>query len=287
MILFIMGLAMGGMDIAMNTAAAMLEAQEDVRIMSAFHGFWSAGAMFGAGIGSLSYGAGIDYVSNMVFISTVLMFMIFLHRKIYVSIQEGGSSEPTSFALPGKHLFVLALVALLVFLAEGAIADWSTLYMKEDLHADLSIAGWGYSAFAMMMALGRFMGDDLTHRIGSRKILIGGNLLVTLSIGSLLMLAHPWIAIAGFAVAGLGFSTIIPVVFSEAAKTPGMNTAANMSAIGSVGYFGFLIGPPMIGFVAESLSLPKALGILALGSLVSALLIKFAWKPATTLVKAK
>lgn len=282
-ILFIMGIGMGGMDIAMNTAAAMIEEQEDVRIMSAFHGFWSLGAMLGAWIGSISYGASIPYSSHMAVVVSLFLLLVFSQRNQYFSISETQPNEDDpSFILPGKNLWVLAIVALLVFLAEGAIADWSALYMTHNLQAKASYAGFGYSAFALMMAVGRFYGDEITEKLGPSNILIGGNILVAVSIGALLLLAHPWIAILGFAVAGFGFSAVVPVVFSEAAKTPGMSTAANMAAIGSVGYFGFLAGPPMIGFVAETLSLPKALGILALASLFSAILIKVALKPKTT-----
>lgn len=279
-ILFVMGIGMGGMDIAMNTAAAMIEEQEEVRIMSAFHGFWSIGAMMGAWIGSVSYGAEVPYTSHMALVVTVFLLIIFLQRNVYFSISDtqAPSDEP-SFILPGKNLLVLAVVALLVFLAEGAIADWSALYMTEDLNAKSTYAGFGYSAFALMMAVGRFYGDEITQKLGPSNILIGGNLLVALSIGGLLLLANPWMAIIGFAVSGFGFSAIVPVVFSEAAKTPGMSTAGNMAAIGSVGYFGFLAGPPMIGFVAETLSLPKALAILAIACVFSASLIKVGWKP--------
>lgn len=278
-ILFLMGLGMGGMDIAINTSAAIIEEKEGVRIMSAFHGFWSSGAMMGAGIGSLTYGAGISYVLYMAVASSFFLFLIFIQRTIYFSIEDANASEEPAFALPGKNLFVLALVALLVFLAEGAIADWSSLYMKENLHTDISYAGLGYSAFAFAMAIGRFFGDGITRSLGPSKILIGGNVLVTLSLGALLILANPLLAILGFALVGFGFSSVVPVIFSEAAKTPGMSTVGNMAAIGSVGYFGFLVGPPLIGFVADTFSLPQALGILAVGSLLSALLIQFAWKP--------
>lgn len=277
-VLFIMGIGMGGMDIAMNTAAAMIEEQEDVRIMSAFHGFWSVGAMMGAWIGSISYGANVPFSSHMAAVVTVFLLLVFLQRKFYFSIAESSPSDEPSFILPGKNLLILAIVALLVFLAEGAIADWSALYMTDNLKAKATYAGFGYSAFALMMAIGRFYGDEIAQKLGPTKILIGGNLLVALSIGGLLLLAHPWIAVVGFAIAGFGFSAIVPVVFSEAAKTPGMSTAGNMAAIGSVGYFGFLAGPPMIGFVAETLSLPEALGILALASLFSAFLIRVGLK---------
>lgn len=279
-VLFFMGISMGGMDIAMNTAAAVVEEQEDVRIMSSFHGFWSTGMMLGSAIGSLTKGAEIAYTPNMAVVSTVFLLLIFFQRSVILPIrEEKGKKEEPAFALPGKNLLVLAVVILLGFLAEGAIADWSTLYMEESLNTDPSYAGWALSAFGLAMASGRFMGDDITRKIGPKKILVGGNLLVAISIGTLLLMANSWVAILGFGIAGIGFATIVPVIFSEAAKTPGMSTGGNMAAIGSVGYFGFLLGPPVIGFIADSLSLPEALGILALSTFLASILVKVAWKP--------
>lgn len=280
LVLFFMGISMGGMDIAMNTAAAVVEEEEDVRIMSSFHGFWSTGMMLGSAIGSLTKGAEIAYTPNMIVIATFFLFIIFLQRSVLLPIKEDKiKEEEPAFALPGKNLLVLAVVILLGFLAEGAIADWSTLYMEESLHTDPSYAGWALSAFGLAMAIGRFMGDDVTKKIGPMNILVGGNLMVAISIGGLLLIANSWVAILGFGIAGIGFAAIVPVIFSEAAKTPGMSTGGNMAAIGSVGYFGFLLGPPVIGFIADYLSLPQALGILALSTFLAAILVKVAWKP--------
>lgn len=283
LILFFVGISMAGMDIAMNICAAVIEEKEDARIMSAFHGCWSTGMMLGSGIGSLGKGEGIPYFEYMIIVVAVFTTLIFLQRKHLLNlVEEAKTEEEAVFALPGKSLFVLAIVALFSFLAEGAIADWSTLYMEKSLMSDIYLVGWALAAFEFSMAIGRFFGDELTEKIGPLWILIGGNLLVAASIGGLLMLSNTWIAILGFGIAGIGFSVIVPVIFSEAAKTPGMSTGGNMTAIGSVGYFGFLIGPPLIGFVAEALSLPQALGLLALVSFLSALLVKFAWKPTTS-----
>ncbi|MEM6801835.1 MAG: MFS transporter [Bacteroidota bacterium] len=283
LILFFMGISLAGMDIAMNICAAVIEEKEEARIMSAFHGCWSTGMMLGSGIGSIGKGAEIPYFEYMIMVATLFTTLIFIQRKHLIKlVEEAPPEEEAIFALPGKSLLVLAIVALFSFLAEGAIADWSTLYMEKSLMSDLYLVGWALAAFELSMAIGRFFGDELTEKIGPLRILIGGNLLVAASIGGLLMLSNTWIAILGFGIAGIGFSVIVPVIFSEAAKTPGMSTGGNMTAIGSVGYFGFLLGPPVIGFVAEALSLPQALGLLALVSLLSALLVRFAWKPAAS-----
>jgi len=272
--LIFFGLTLGGMDIAMNATAATVEHHLGRTIMSSCHGFWSLGGMLGAGTGSLAYGLKLPFLAHVGLLCGLLLLLSLRISHILKPIRFMPSDEPL-FSLPGKALFILALVGFCSFFGEGAIADWSAIYMEDSLHASGFLTGLAYAGFSFMMALGRFFGDAIIDRIGAKRVVRMGASLATLSIGLLLLMGHPIAAIIGFALAGLGFSLIVPVVFSAAAKVPGMRPATSIAAVGSMGYFGLLLGPPFLGFVSDSWGLPSAISLVAMLCALAAILINF------------
>jgi MFS family permease len=155
-------------------------------------------------------------------------------------------------------------------LGEGAAADWSAVYLLNNLGAGPFLAGLGYAFFAAGMTLGRFSGDALRDRFGEVPLVRGGALLAALALGLGLLLGHPLPAILGLACLGIGYAGIVPIIFRRAAMAPGFAPGTALAAVGSVGYMGFLAGPPAIGLVAEVTGLGLALGIVPLLSLVIA-----------------
>lgn len=269
--LMVFGVFHGSIDIAMNTAAAIIEKEQKRVIMSTCHACWSFGAMFGAAVGAWTHANMSLNIHLTLLVLFTCVILIFNHQSL-VSIKGQASSEPI-FALPGKNILLLAFIGFCVFLTEGSVADWSALFMEKSLSAPDNMEGLAYAAFALMMALGRLTGDLFIMKFGGKRILFLGALLTGLSLISVTLVDQPLLAIGCFALAGLGISCGVPVVFSQAAKLPGMVTGASLASVASLGYLGFLIGPPTLGFIAEKIGYTYLILLIAGIALLPAMLI--------------
>lgn len=178
----------------------------------------------------------------------------------------------TAFQMPSRHLAALGVVALCIMMGEGAMADWTAVYLRRIVGTSEGLAATGYAAFSIAMAAGRFGGDFFAARFGAVNLVRGSALLATAGISLALLAPHPAAALSGFALVGAGFATIVPMVFSAAGRTPGMSPGAALASVTTIGYLGFLLGPPLIGFAAEAIGLRAALGLIALTSLLAVFL---------------
>ena len=251
--LYIFGLSNGITDIAMNTLVTELEKEDNVQIMSAAHGFFSLGGVV-AGLGSFFIPLINNPFLHMLGIAMLVLVINFFLRKVYIH-QKSAPVEKEPFSLKLlKPLFVLGLIGFISFASEGAIVDWSALYLKEVAMAPTSLFGAGFLAFSITMTLGRFLGDNVSERIGSYKILALGA--VVASLGYLLVLStNAYLAILGFAFIGLGLSVIVPELFRIGGKAKGVDAAQGIAFIAGIGYLGFLSGPVLLGFLAEQFNL--------------------------------
>ncbi|MEZ4776798.1 MAG: MFS transporter [Bacteroidia bacterium] len=253
--LFIGGMASGAMDIAMNAVAASMEKQYTTVIMSTCHGFFSLGGMVGAFIGSAMIGFKVDPFLQMAISAIGLIAVLWLYIKpqVWLSGQEEGDTGP-AFTLPTKPLLGLALVGVCIMLGEGAIADWSAVFIEDLTYKGSYVAGLGYAGFSMSMTIGRFWGDSIIDRLGARLIVQMGSILA-IGGGLLVITGIPAITISGFILMGLGYSCIVPVLFSASSQVKGVSPSQGIAAVATAGFSGFLIGPVLIGFIAESWSL--------------------------------
>ena len=180
----------------------------------------------------------------------------------------------TERAAPARPLLLLGLVAFCVLFSEGAVADWSTIYLRDTASAGPALAAAGYAAFSLMMAGGRFVGDALTVRLGpARLVRLGGATAaagVALAVGQL----HPWLTVVGFGAVGAGLSSVFPTILAAAGRTKGASPSGSISLVSGVGYAGFLVGPPLIGVVGETWSLRAGIGIIGLAGLLIAVLAR-------------
>jgi fucose permease len=167
------------------------------------------------------------------------------------------------FAPPGRALLGLGLLAFLGLLTEGAMADWTAVYLSHALMTSHAVASAGFAAFSLAMAAGRFGGDWLVGRFGCAAVLRTSASIAALGLGSALVLGQPGPAIVGFGLVGLGIANAIPILFSAAAAVPGLQPGRALAAVAAAGYLGFLAGPPLIGFVADLTSLPLGLAIVS------------------------
>lgn len=271
--LVFVGVSSGSMDVAMNAAAAAIEKHEKKSIMSTCHGFFSFGGMLGATLASLIAGWGMPVFWHFVIMSVLMLILALLFMNEWVKITDH-SAGGHRWSWPGRSLLWLAVIAFCVLLAEGAIADWSAVYLKNTLGGSSFISGLGFAGFSLTMAVGRLYGDILIPKWGARNFLYFGGLLSAFALAGALIIGHPLAAIIGFTIVGLGFSCIVPILFSAGANVPGISAGAGLAAIASMGYVGFMVGPPAIGLLAELYGLQFGLGFVALMSLVIGILGK-------------
>jgi MFS family permease len=271
-VLLLFGAAFGSLDVAMNAQGVAVEKALRRPIMSSLHGMFSLGGMAGAGATALVAAAGIGLVPHFVALC-VLVAPLGLAAcwPMLPAADEGGAPGP-GFARPSAALLLPGLVALAGLLTEGAVADWSAVYLSKSLAAGTSVAAAAFAAFSLAMAAGRFTGDRLVLRFGGDRVLRVGGALAASGLALTLLIGHAVVAILGFAMVGAGLSCVFPVILSTAARTPGLPPSAAIAAVCTVGYVGFLLGPPLIGGLAELLGLPAALGVVvALCGLIAVL----------------
>ena len=273
--LFVFGATNGSLDVAMNAQGAIVEGRYARPIMSSFHALWSVGGLLGAALAGLIATRGIGSGPHFVFAAIGgAVIMLFAVRGL-ISDKPAPASEAghePSFALPTRALLPMGIVALCALIAEGAVGDWGAIYLREGLGSAAGAAAFGYACFALTMAGGRFAGDWLATRFGSGNVVRAGGGLVVAGVGLALITMTPAVAIVGYGLMGAGISCIFPLIMSAAARTPGVKPAAGIAAMATVGYTGFLLGPPLIGGLASIFTLRGALGILAIFGVIIMLL---------------
>ena len=258
--LIYLGITEGLMGVVINAAANAVERKLGRPIMSTCHGMWSLGAMMGAALGSIIVGLNIALAPHLVMISAGVLIPLLLSPKIIRMFDTLPSPEQKKgFQMPNMALLAISLAAFSIFLNEGAIADWSAVYLRETLKSDPYLVGMAYAGYAMFMAIGRFTGDMLIPKLGKKNLVIGGGLLSAISMSVLLILHDPWVAIVGFSLVGLGFSCIVPILYSSAANEPGYTAESAIAVVSTISFTGFFIGPPIIGFISEQYGLSIAL----------------------------
>jgi MFS family permease len=268
--LLLFGACNGLLDVSMNAQAVEVERGYKRPIMSSFHGLFSLGGLVGAGVAGLAMGAGLRDVSHVATVMVVTVLGILgVRHWLAPSVPQPHAHQQT-FMRPSREIVGLGMLAFFALLTEGAMADWSAVYLHDVLRTDSAFAAFGFATCSLMMAIGRFGGDWITKRVGSTRLLQASATLAALGLGSGLLIAAPAAAIIGFGLVGLGIANIIPVLFSAAGRISGMPPGTALAAVASTGYFGLLAGPPLIGVVAEISNLSLALGLVSVGCVLIA-----------------
>ena len=264
-VMFVIGAISALMDVAMNAHGLVLERRYRRPILSSLHAWYSIGGLAGSGTGALAAWAGLDirlHISLVVGIAVAggLLISPFLLR----GGDEVAQERQPFFIKPPRVLLALGAVAFISLLSEGAVGDWSAVYIHKPLHSSQAIAALGYFAFSFMMVAGRLSGDRLTIRYGSVALIRTGGLLAAVSLTAALLIGNPVVAIIGFAGMGAGLAAVVPTVFRAAGTRPDVPPGIGLASVSLIGYFGFLVGPPLIGSINHFIGLPKALGVVAL-----------------------
>ncbi|MFI0368242.1 MFS transporter [Actinomadura sp. 1N219] len=297
--LLLMGASLGLMDVAMNAQGVAVERGYGRPLMSGLHGAYSIGTLVAALIGSGAAHADVPVPLHLTAATAVLVALLLIgcrdlldrsadtvpdHTPPAAAAAPGDAAASASDAAapgappatapatrPGSPptaksssrwlLITLGVIGLCSFVGEGAMADWSAIYLREDLGTGPGAAGLGYVGCAVAMTIGRLAGDRVVARFGPVPVLRTGSLIAALGLGLGLLAGHPVAAVCGFTLFGLGVAVVAPVTFSAAGNVPGVPAAAGISRVTGVGYLGLLGGPPVIGFIAQGVGLTWALAV--------------------------
>ncbi len=260
-VILLFGTLMGCVDVVINVAAVIVEQGIGRRIMSGTHAFWSIGGFVGAGLYGVWVGAmGLTPMQSTLIAAGVILLFTGLFGSRLIPYGGGGGRL---IAIPRGIIVFIGIAAFIAFLSEGAVMDWSGVYLTTVRGFDLALAGVGFSVFSGAMFLMRLLGDAVVQRLGQRRVAVGGALLACA--GILLVMFAPVDALlyAGFFAIGIGAANIVPVFFSLMGKQNVMPIGAAVSAVSTMGYLGILAGPAAIGFVSHLVNLQAAFGILA------------------------
>jgi MFS family permease len=272
--LFLFGFGGDLLNISINVQAVGVEKAQNRSFMNFFHAVFSVGFMTGAALGGFLAKISVLPIYHLCAIAFVVLSTGIISYNILLKQDEKPTEPQPLFAWPDKSLMILGIICLCAMLSEGAMADWSVIYYKKILNKPNGFVTAGFTAFSVAMVTGRFLGDRALKKIGLAKLLLINSLLLVTGMVVALSFSYPIAIIFGFAITGLGLSTMVPLIYSEAGHSKTMSSGVALSAITTIGMFGFLLGPVIIGYISEFTNLRIALSLLILLGGISTMLTR-------------
>ncbi|MCK0119021.1 MFS transporter [Loktanella sp. F6476L] len=258
--LFVFGASIGTLDVAMNVHGAEVEGREGRPLMSNFHAQFSIGSLVGAAMVTVLLSVGVP-IPLTALIGAVLAGGAMLHTRTRLLSVSGNDPEP--FAAPRGVVLLLAALAAITFLVEGAVLDWGALLVIERDLSTAKNAGIGYILFSVAMVIARLGGDRIIRGLGEFRVLIAGGMITICGVALILLADAQVAAFAGFVLIGLGAANLVPIFFSAAGRQTIMPAGLAIASVTTTGYAGVLLGPALIGFTADATSLPSAFWLVA------------------------
>lgn len=272
--LFFFGVGLGSLDVSMNVQAVIVEKASGRTMMSGFHGMFSLGGIVGAAGVAALLGLGVSTLLS------VAMVLVFIAIALLISVPSllayGGNSDGPLFAFPRGVVLLIGIVCFIVFMMEGAVLDWSAVFLSTHHKMAREHAGLGYAAFACAMTVGRLTGDGIVRRLGSYRVVLAGGICAAVGVAVTLVPSWP-VGLFGYLLVGAGCSNIVPVMFSATGRQTIMPESLAVPAISTLGYAGVLAGPAAIGFISHVSSLSVAfllMTLLLVGVSISARFLK-------------
>ncbi len=246
-----LGAFLGAMDVAMNANAIEVEKSMRRAIMSSCHAFWSLGGVLGAGVGGITMGS-LGITAHAVIVTIIAALMLAIAWPITLRDAPHPETKKEKLSLPKTLLpWLVGIMALFSMVPEGAVLDWSALYLRNELGASVAFSGFAFAAFSATMCIMRFAGDLVRDRLGAVRTLRVSAAFALVGMLTAGFAGTAWLAILGFAVAGIGIANMVPIAFSAAGNMPGLQPGIGLSVVTFMGYSGILVAPSVIGFVAE------------------------------------
>lgn len=272
LVLFFFGCSRNLFNISANAQSIGVQAMYDRSIITSFHGIWSIAGFAAAAIGSLMVTCSIPPSWHFLAVCIILtsLCIYFFKDTVHQQPKPHERLEKTKFRIPDKALLKLGFICFAAMACEGTMYDWSAIYLRKAVHASKEMATVGYAIYMVAITLGRLTGDKLAGRIGVKNMLKYSGLLICA--GLLLAAAFPYTITTalGFMMTGFGLSCVVPMVFSMAGKIKHMSGGPAIAGVSTIGYFGFLIIPPAVGFIAEAFNLRWSMALIALfGGLIT------------------
>ncbi|PPJ41855.1 MFS transporter [Pseudoxanthomonas sp. KAs_5_3] len=258
--LAVFGASVGVLDVVMNVQAVIVERASGRAMMSGFHGMYSVGGI--AGAGGVAAALALGATPLVAIACTAVLAALLLAMARSGLLAQGGEGDQPAFVLPRGRVLLVGAVCFAMFLSEGAVLDWSAVFLSTVRQADPATAGFGYVAFAVTMTLGRLTGDRIVQALGAFRVVVCGALVAAAGFTLAILSTSPMAGLAGFALVGAGAANVVPVMFSAAGRQRDMPTHLAVAAVTTMGYAGVLLGPAALGFVAKATSLPMAFGLL-------------------------
>ena len=255
------GAAMGILDVTVNIHAVRVEQLLKKRLMSGMHALWSMGGFLGAGLFTVWHSLGLTALGATACSSTLMVILTLAFMRFLLAGRSGSGGK--KLAAPRGIVVFIALVAGISFLVEGAVMDWSGVFLTEVRSMDISLAGTGFASFSAAMLLMRLLGDAIVNRVGARRVVLAGSIIAIT--GFLIVIFSPAgkFIFLGFFAIGFGCANIVPIFFSLMGRQRDMPLNAAVSSVSTFGYLGVLMGPAAIGFIAHSTSLLASFVLLA------------------------
>ncbi len=260
--------------VSSNATVNIMEKKYDRLLMSTCHGLYSLGGAVSAGLAAFMVSVHVPSGWQIVLVAAIIITIIFFNRHHLLAnmdIIHSGSG----IKLPSLSVLGISFICMVVFMAEGCVADWSAIYFKESLNAPKALVSLGYAGFSIAMTIGRLNGDYIIAATGNKKAVVAGCLLA--AGGFLMVVLSPFIVVAiiGYVIIGFGCSCIVPVLFRASANIPGLSKVEGFAMVTTGGLIGFLTGPSVIGFISEKASLSKGLSLLIVMTMLAAVV---AWR---------
>ena len=281
-LLFIVFFAVGALngikDVAMNAQAVICEENLNKPIMSSFHAIWSGGMIIGAGAGSLANKFEISIHTHLIALSITAFILVVWAKRYFIPDKPENTDEPL-FSIPDKRVWLVGFIAFCAMMGEGAMADWSANYLENVSRVSEAISPLGLAIFSVAMTTARFLGDGMRSKFGDAKLLLMASGVSLIGIVCILATNHLIMALIGFFVCGLGLSIIVPIAYSIAGKLPNMPSGKGISMVTTIGYSGFLFGPPIIGYLADIFDMRIAMSSVGIMFLIMSILSIRNYKP--------
>ena len=274
--LLLFGAVMGTIDVTMNMNSVIVEKLSKKRIMSSMHAFWSVGCFCSAGLFSVLAKQGLN-ITTVAIIHGIIIFVLCLISSPYFLAYKGASNEKP-IAIPHGIVVLFGILACISFLAEGAIMDWSGIFLTEAKGLELSLAGIGYAIFSVAMLVIRFIGDRAVQYIGEERICVFGALVAGFGFLLVVLIDNFYLMPIGFICIGLGAANIVPVLYSLLKNQNDMPINVAVTAITCMGYTGVILGPALLGFIAHGIGIKFVFYLLCMLFIIEALLSKYIFK---------
>jgi MFS family permease len=265
----------GLLDVSMNSQAAVFERLTGRSVMSSFHALFSLGALLGTLFGAALLAAKVSPAAHVLMGVIPFLFAGCLMHRGLIQEKQPDHSRKFFISFPSGKVVPLAIMAFVFFLTEGAIFDWSGVFLRTQLGVDLSAAGIGYAAFSLLMASMRFCGDFWVERFGRLPVFVTGTIVGATGLILACLSRQYLISVAGFGLVGIGLANCVPLIFSASARQSEAGLGRGIAAVASAGYFGFFAGPPIIGSIAQSIGLQGALLLVAVTLIILPALVVF------------